>query len=240
MIAIIAILAAILFPVFARARENARRSSCQSNLKQLGLGMLQYTQDYDEFYPLKDQRIGPPPAPFASFRQVLQPYIKSTQVMVCPSNPRNIVPADSAVGNYPVTMTSYGMSGSGIVDYGGLYRNGNLPVGLAEIPAPAQVIAAAETTYNGSEYDVFNNILNGGNVIAPQLFAGHLGTSNYLFVDGHVKSMRPLQTMPECNPNPTPCGSSRINLWTRDNRNPSVGYYNNIIGDLTSVQNKYN
>ena len=47
-IAIIAILAAMLFPVFARARENARRSSCQSNLKQIGLGLLQYSQDYDE------------------------------------------------------------------------------------------------------------------------------------------------------------------------------------------------
>ena len=47
-IAIIAILAAILFPVFARARENARRSSCQSNLKQIALGFIQYTQDYDE------------------------------------------------------------------------------------------------------------------------------------------------------------------------------------------------
>ncbi len=50
-IAIIAILAAILFPVFARARENARRSSCQSNLKQIGLGVMQYIQDYDEKYP---------------------------------------------------------------------------------------------------------------------------------------------------------------------------------------------
>ena len=50
-IAIIAMLAAILFPVFSRARENARRSSCQSNLKHLGLGFLQYRQDYDERYP---------------------------------------------------------------------------------------------------------------------------------------------------------------------------------------------
>ena len=50
-IAIIAILAAILFPVFARARENARRASCMSNLKQIGLGLMQYTQDYDEKYP---------------------------------------------------------------------------------------------------------------------------------------------------------------------------------------------
>lgn len=51
-IAIIAILAAILFPVFARARDNARRASCMSNLKQIGLGFMQYTQDYDERYPL--------------------------------------------------------------------------------------------------------------------------------------------------------------------------------------------
>lgn len=47
-IAIIAILASILFPVFARARENARKSSCASNLKQLGLAVLMYSQDYDE------------------------------------------------------------------------------------------------------------------------------------------------------------------------------------------------
>src|SRR5215217_8055455 len=51
-IAIIAILASILFPVFARARENARRSSCQSNVKQIGLGFMQYTQDYDEKFPM--------------------------------------------------------------------------------------------------------------------------------------------------------------------------------------------
>lgn len=51
-VAIIGILAAILFPVFARARESARRASCLSNLKQIGLGMMQYTQDYDEHYPL--------------------------------------------------------------------------------------------------------------------------------------------------------------------------------------------
>lgn len=47
-ISVIAILAAILFPVFGRVRENARRSSCASNLKQIGLGIMQYAQDYDE------------------------------------------------------------------------------------------------------------------------------------------------------------------------------------------------
>ena len=50
-IAIIAIFAAILFPVFAQAREKARQASCSSNMKQLGIGMLQYTQDFDEYMP---------------------------------------------------------------------------------------------------------------------------------------------------------------------------------------------
>ena len=47
-IAIIAILAAILFPVFAKAREKARQTSCASNLKQIGLAVMQYAQDNDE------------------------------------------------------------------------------------------------------------------------------------------------------------------------------------------------
>jgi prepilin-type N-terminal cleavage/methylation domain-containing protein len=50
-IAIIAILAAILFPVFAQAREKARQASCLSNMKQLGLGLQMYAQDYDEILP---------------------------------------------------------------------------------------------------------------------------------------------------------------------------------------------
>jgi prepilin-type N-terminal cleavage/methylation domain-containing protein len=54
-IAIIAILAAILFPVFAQAREKARATSCLSNLKQLALGWLMYSQDYDEAYPMSAQ-----------------------------------------------------------------------------------------------------------------------------------------------------------------------------------------
>jgi prepilin-type N-terminal cleavage/methylation domain-containing protein len=77
-IAIIAILAAILFPVFARARENARRSLCQSNSKQLGLGMMQYTQDYDEKFPAWwGYTDGSSPLPW---ELAIQPYVRSTQV----------------------------------------------------------------------------------------------------------------------------------------------------------------
>jgi len=59
-IAIIAILAAILFPVFARARENARKSSCQSNLKQIGTGLMMYVQDYDETFPTERNGVDGP------------------------------------------------------------------------------------------------------------------------------------------------------------------------------------
>ena len=106
-IAIIAILAAILFPVFARAREQARKTACTSNVKQLGLAWLMYAQDNDESFPPNNSpaapnsewvlrpgsfpcrpcrplstRTGKPydPRPFA------MPYIKNTQIFVCPSD----------------------------------------------------------------------------------------------------------------------------------------------------------
>lgn len=94
-IAIIAILAAILFPAFARARENARRTSCLSNLKQMGLGVMQYIQDYDETMPgaLIDIPGGPPPeggywvgGTYWIWPQLVYPYTKSIQVAYCPSS----------------------------------------------------------------------------------------------------------------------------------------------------------
>jgi prepilin-type N-terminal cleavage/methylation domain-containing protein/prepilin-type processing-associated H-X9-DG protein len=79
-IAIIALLAAILFPVFARARENARRSSCQSNLKQIALGIKQYSQDYDEYFPMGWQA-----GQANGWASVIQPYVKSDSLFQCPS-----------------------------------------------------------------------------------------------------------------------------------------------------------
>src|SRR4051812_11595280 len=81
-IAIIALLAAILFPVFGRARENARRSSCQSNLKQISLALMQYTQDYDEMIPAVQHGT-------QSFTVLIDPYLKSSQVWKCPSDTQN-------------------------------------------------------------------------------------------------------------------------------------------------------
>ncbi|MBC8142052.1 MAG: DUF1559 domain-containing protein [Armatimonadetes bacterium] len=91
-IAIIAILAAILFPVFAQAREKARQTTCLSNLKQIGLGVMQYVQDYDETYPRLQLGNDPARDPdhavqmytpdranwnYYSWKEAIEPYVKN-------------------------------------------------------------------------------------------------------------------------------------------------------------------
>lgn len=87
-VAIIALLAAILFPVFGRARDKARQATCTSNLKQIYLGLRQYASDYDGSYPAR-ARIGNSAYRHISdpqgFPQLLDPYIKSEQIWYCPS-----------------------------------------------------------------------------------------------------------------------------------------------------------
>jgi prepilin-type N-terminal cleavage/methylation domain-containing protein len=86
-VAVLALLAAILFPIFARARENARRASCASNLKQLATAAVMYAQDYDERTVPGFIRYAPPPdfTSFARWNELLQPYLKNQQVNICPS-----------------------------------------------------------------------------------------------------------------------------------------------------------
>ena len=95
-VAIICLLAAILFPVFATVREKARQAACASNLKQIGLAVLQYLQDNDETYPMAVQDnwcdpakvsngncSGPEPVPVSV---ALSPYIRDTQIWKCPDS----------------------------------------------------------------------------------------------------------------------------------------------------------
>lgn len=81
-IAIIAILAAILFPVFAKAREKARQASCLSNTKQLAIAAMQYAQDYDEAFAPWANIVG---VAWIYYPTLYDPYIKNSQVWVCPS-----------------------------------------------------------------------------------------------------------------------------------------------------------
>ena len=114
-IAIIAILAAILFPVFAQARERARAVSCVSNLKQIGLGLMMYSQDYDETLPVAfpaNPPINGGGQAVTPFESMIQPYTKNDQMWKCPSVRGNAA-RNYGLGNYwdgkynanPVTRT---------------------------------------------------------------------------------------------------------------------------------------
>jgi len=118
-IAIISILAAILFPVFARARENARRSSCMSNLKQMGLGILMYTQDYDEKFPpgqivfdsAEDAWYPPEGGKYSwsgsiwYWQEIIYPYIKTSAKRTSAST---LYRCPSAPSNAPLYRANYG------------------------------------------------------------------------------------------------------------------------------------
>src|SRR3954465_1279347 len=89
-IAIIAILAAILFPVFAQAREKSRQASCQSNMKQLGLALQMYAQDYDEtFAPAWVDSGRPSPGPVVYWQTFAQSYVKNRHVTLFPTYKNN-------------------------------------------------------------------------------------------------------------------------------------------------------
>ena len=123
-IAIIAILAAILFPVFAQVREKARSATCQSNLKQVGLALLQYAQDNDEGLPFawniqagvglkaaQDNGI----APRGTWLD-LQPYVKSTKLFACPDDKGvsiKVAGPDAAHNYVPMLKSNGSKSSSG-------------------------------------------------------------------------------------------------------------------------------
>ncbi len=208
-IAIIAILAAILFPVFAQAREKARQASCVSNLKQLGLGFLQYAQDFDETFPQGEVNAGP--TYYANWADFVMPYLKSGTrtgtggVFACPS-----FPLDTQPMNYGVNRDICPSDASG------------LPVSSVN-PVAEKVLLAekglndatwgfpyfstfewdwTDWGYDGSnpkpaQYDLLYDCDAKDATDNSAAFPGcgthpryrHNGTSNMLFADGHAKAM---------------------------------------------------
>lgn len=141
-IAIIAILAAILFPVFAQARESARSTSCLSNTKQIALGQLMYSQDYDETiipWEIVDRNNNPLDVQLTGvWTTLIQPYLKNTQLLYCPSfsDPNtakamdqadcdgNGSPGSASTGWIPPGTTGYGDKKDGyLAHYGIAFHN---------------------------------------------------------------------------------------------------------------------
>lgn len=195
-ISILALLAAILFPAFSRARENARRANCQSNLKQIALGWLQYAADYDEYLPLSvdgdsgdaqnggwmfyQGRRGPEPLQFLPSRGALFPYLKSAQIFVCPSDARG-----GETGNsYAANSCLFRPLNPNIV---GLNRGKS----LAEFEKSASWMLLGEeaNTTNlaaSSTDDAYISLVTATNSYSTR----HFGGSNLAFLDGHVKWQR--------------------------------------------------
>jgi len=200
-IAIIAILTAILFPVFARARENARRASCMSNMKQIGLAMMQYTQDYDERYPLstpyRDQSVnGMPGKKFkiatsicpseycVTWMDLIYPYAKSTQIFVCPSV------QNSTFASYGYS-SAFGNDSNNRYKYGGGVQAG-VPLTLSQIERPSEIFLNVEYNYISGIWVnpvLMKQAAENPNPSAYLRALAHLGGGNVVYADGHVKWM---------------------------------------------------
>ncbi|MBI2302884.1 MAG: prepilin-type N-terminal cleavage/methylation domain-containing protein [Armatimonadetes bacterium] len=193
-IAIIAILAAILFPVFAKAREKARQSSCASNLKQFGLGFIQYCQDYDEKYTGWLVRANPSGSTAAGcgnngttlfWSDVWQPYIKNRQLALCPStqytNGLNCAYKRVEVQPYGV---SYGLNCAAI---GCWCASKKLP----DIKKPAEIFLLADSVgatlrpYFGGAAGA--TLVPGTGGCDATYIEPHNAGLNITFYDGHVK-----------------------------------------------------
>jgi prepilin-type N-terminal cleavage/methylation domain-containing protein/prepilin-type processing-associated H-X9-DG protein len=202
-IAIIAILAAILFPVFARARENARRASCQSNEKQILIGVMQYTQDYDERYPLTwTDGIN------ITWPIALQPYAKSTQVFVCPSDTNKTAMQWTAPAGAYAGTAQFHTSYIANIQMGGW--SDTTSVALSSVVSPATTVYLTDGARNNAAATVASDPsgkswaddrdfafflaypghpqTGNGHSGAPAL--RHLETVNVGFADGHVKAMK--------------------------------------------------
>jgi len=212
-IAIIAILAAILFPVFARAREQARKISCISNLKQIALGELMYVQDYDERFtgwnPNPAQNAWNLPNGSGWWMNQVYPYIKNYQVYACPDDTR---PDGANNGwGYAVipntTPTQYYVSSYGISEY--LANVNNAFQKQASIPTVSQTVMFTDA--EGpliNDWDNCNGPATYPNGFTRTWFANwdqwspyypydtykdyarHSQGSDIAFVDGHVKYMQ--------------------------------------------------
>ena len=222
-IAIISLLAAIVFPAFSRVREIARRASCQSNLKQIGLGIAQYAQDYDEIMvPSRTMDSD------ATWPALIYPYVKSTQVFNCPSNRSKTVFVNTDVEGSTANdiRNHYMANGTSVQGAGGTAEFGSYPGNVTTVGWKRPMAASTSTTLTttklaefsepprtlliheyscvpGDVCDKFGNATPRTDCeswgLGDILLQGHLGTTNFLFADGHVKALRPTATIADSN-----------------------------------------
>jgi len=178
-IAIIAILAAILFPVFARAREKARQSSCASNLKQIGLALRMYCQDYDDVN-VRAYYGGPV---VLRWHQAIAPYTKNTDVFRCLTSGQLVDP-------YSGLYQSYGMNSFNFDP--GVYPSFWYGPGDSEIGDPSGTIWVTDSAHPTDPAQGSYYVGGGATFSEPVTRVGyrHNEGFNSLFCDGHVKWLK--------------------------------------------------
>jgi prepilin-type N-terminal cleavage/methylation domain-containing protein/prepilin-type processing-associated H-X9-DG protein len=204
-VAIIAILAGILFPVFATAREKARQTSCLSNSRQIGNAIMLYVQDYDETLPLFYDEAGSGPAngnPQGYWHNLLSPYIKNYQIFLCPSTKSELERRLDTGEGTPEERLELRHRGSGSYGWNYWYLGVYGSMSLAQVTSPSETIAVAEikrTRHAGALYPAPNCIGGTGNyrweaiseadrILYWDQFADrHSGGNNLTFIDGHAK-----------------------------------------------------
>ena len=166
-VAIIGIITAILFPVFARSREKARQVSCVSNLRQLSLSILQYIQDNDETVPMVEYTVDGAAAPneYFTWARVIQPYAKNWSILRCPDaehDPRGAWQNPTDANFYHLQSSpSYGYNYNGLnpwqpclttpllADDHGLAINAGPPVNLSQIQEPSRTVLLTDVKLFG-------------------------------------------------------------------------------------------
>ena len=196
-IAIIAILAAILFPVFAKAREKARQSSCSSNEKQIALASIQYVQDYDECYSLWNHGDGTTIYRWY-WRHLSTPYIKNSQVFLCPSDSRKNLDMNGLYQSYCASEEIFRWGSTTLV----------VVTALAELTHPSETVQQMEQVNRqdpqtrgnrNAQMWVFTDQMGLTGASSPRHNDGH----NYSFCDGHVKWVKPQVAL------------ASVNMWYR-------------------------
>ncbi len=176
-IAIIAILAAILFPVFARARAQARRSVCLSNLKQLGMATLMYAQDYDGVLPVEPTNGNP----HLGLTRALEPYTKNKDIFYCPGAP-------SVAAEDPTVLDTDANWAAGNISYyywSCLAWDPKTPFGHFGV----QPVQLRDTMENSSDIWIFSDWFKKQCALWPHGFGMDQKWINVGFLDGHVKSI---------------------------------------------------
>jgi len=178
-IGIIGILAALLFPVFARAREKARQASCLSNIKQLTLAHFIYADDYDERMPPSVQPGNPPSCD--RWHEIIQPYLRNSQILRCPSDPKQFL----GYGQNYLYITCYWQGPDGGYGYGGCP--------LALIRTPAETILLADSgrhrlSTGGWSRGMAYVISWAAEPHGYFVYCRHNDMANVSFCDGHAKA----------------------------------------------------